>query len=119
MTGAWPPSSIETRFIPSAHCLRTDFPTETEPVSDTLRTIGEAISSLASVDDGPVTTVNTPGGKPASTSASAIAKHEPGASEAGRATTEQPAASAAAILREGRRAGKFQAESDRQTPTGW
>ena len=38
---------------------------------------------------------------------------------AGRATTEQPAASAAAIFRDGRSAGKFHAESDKQTPTGW
>ena len=94
-------------------------PTAIDPVSDTLRMIGEAISSSASLADGPVMTVSTPGGRPASTSASAMAKHEPGASEAGRATTEQPAASAAAILREGRSAGKFHADSDRQTPIGW
>ena len=52
-----------------------------------------------------------------------MAKHEPGASEAGLATTEQPAASAAAILREGRSAGKFhaderQADADRLVDHG-
>src|SRR5258707_768639 len=102
----------------SKGCFRLDLPTATEPVSETLRMTGEAISSSASLADGPVMTVSTPGGRPASTSASAMAKHEPGVSEAGRATTEQPAASAAAILREGRRAGKFHADSDRQTPIG-
>ena len=119
ITGAWPPSSIETRLMPSAHWARTFFPTATEPVSETLRMTGEAISSAASCADGPVMTVSTPGGRPASTRASAILKHEPGASEAGRATTEQPAPSAAAIFRDGSSAGKFQAESERQTPTGW
>ena len=105
--------------MPSAHWASTFLPTATEPVSDTLRITGEAISSAASFDDGPVMTVTTPGGRPASTSASAILKHEPGASDAGRATIAQPAASAAAILRDGSSAGKFHADSDRQTPTGW
>ena len=119
MTGAWPPSSIEARLMPSAHWASTFLPTATEPVSDTFRITGEAMSSAASFDDGPVMTVTTPGGTPASISAWARWKHDPGASEAGRATTAQPAASAAAIFRDGRSAGKFQAESDRQTPTGW
>ena len=91
----------------------------TEPVSETLRMRGAAMSSAASAAAGPVITVIAPSGAPASTSASARAKSEPGASLAGRATTAQPAASAAAILRAGRSAGKFQADSDRQTPTGW
>ena len=119
MTGAWPPSSIETRLIPAAHWASTFLPTPTEPVSETLRITGEAISSSASAAAGPVMTVTTPGGRPASIRHSTIAKHEPGASDAGRATTEQPAASAAAIFREGRSAGKFHADSERQTPTGW
>ena len=34
--------------MPSAQCFRMDLPTATEPVSDTLRTMGEAISALLS-----------------------------------------------------------------------
>jgi hypothetical protein len=42
----------------------------------------------------------------------------PAASLAGLTTTLQPAPSAAAILREGSSAGKFQAENAATTPTG-
>ena len=57
ITGACPPSSIEARLMPSAHWARTFLPTATEPVSETLRITGEAMSSAASFDDGPVMTV--------------------------------------------------------------
>jgi len=63
--------------------------------------------------------VIAPGGAPASMSAWPISKHAPAASEAGLAMTEQPAANAAAILRAGRSAGKFQADSAKEAPTGW
>ena len=42
----------------------------------------------------------------------------PAASLAGLTMIEQPAPSAAAILRDGNRAGKFQAENAATTPTG-
>src|SRR5208282_3679311 len=119
MTGACPPSSMETRFTPAAHWARTLLPTVTEPVSDTFRTMGAAIRVLARVPAEPVITLSTPAGSPASTSACAIAKHGPGASDAGRAITEHPAARAAAIFRAGSSAGKFQADRDEHTPTGW
>ena len=43
--------------MPSAHWASTFLPTATEPVSETLRTTGEAISASASFADGPVMTV--------------------------------------------------------------
>ena len=98
---------------------RISLPTGTDPVSETLRITGEAISRLTIGTDWPVRIDSTPAGRPASISAWPIAMAQPGASEAGRAITLLPAASAAAILRAGSSIGKFHADSARQGPTGW
>jgi hypothetical protein len=117
-TGAWPPSSIETRLTPSAASASRRLPTGTEPVSEILRTMGERTRCSEMKAGSPVTRLSTPGGRPASWHACTIAMHEPGASSAGLTMIEQPAASAAAIFRVGSRAGKFQGENAATTPTG-
>ena len=119
MTGAWPPSSIDTFFTPSAQRCSSCLPTGTEPVKDTLRTMGEPIRWRAMRSESPVTRLTAPGGISASWQAWISAMQEPGASDAGLTITEQPAPSAAAILRAGSRAGKFHAENAAHTPTGW
>ena len=43
ITGAWPPSSIVQRFISEPASAASCLPTATEPVNDTLRTMGERI----------------------------------------------------------------------------
>ena len=63
--------------------------------------------------------LTAPGGTPASWQAATRAAQEAGASPAGLMMIEQPAASAAAILRAGSSAGKFHAEKAATTPTGW
>ncbi|MNC93708.1 hypothetical protein D3C83_103990 [compost metagenome] len=76
MNGALPPSSIETFFTVSAHCLISSLPTSVEPVKESLRTIGfDVISPPISFDE-PVTMLITPGGKPARSASSASAKAE-------------------------------------------
>ncbi len=66
----------------------------------------------------PVTMPSTPGGSPASWHAEARQRVVRGASTAGLTITEQPAASAGAIFREDRSAGKFQGEKAATGPTG-
>jgi hypothetical protein len=117
-TGAWPPSSIENRFMPSAHSRASCLPTGIEPVNDTFRMIGEAIRYEDTSAGVPVTTLTTPGGMPAAAAASAIMNVADGASSAGLMMMEQPAASAAAILRAGRRHGKFHGVKAATGPTG-
>ena len=58
----------------------------------------------------PVTTLTRPP-VPACSNAAASAKAIPGVSSAGFSTTEHPAASAGATLREGNSAGKFHGEN--------
>ena len=117
-TGACPPSSKETFFIPSAASFISCLPTLTDPVKVTLRTMGEAIRWVEIFAGSPVTTLRAPAGRPASWAVCASAKLAPGASSAGLMTTLQPAASAAAILRAGSRTGKFQGVKAATTPTG-
>ena len=64
-----------------------------------LRTSGLAVSSPPISGPAPVTTLNTPGGRPARAASSASASAENGVSSAGLTTTVQPAASAGPILR--------------------
>jgi hypothetical protein len=45
MKGAWPPSSIETRFTVSAHCFKSRLPTSVLPVKESFRTVLLAQSS--------------------------------------------------------------------------
>src|SRR5690606_18962757 len=117
-TGPWPPSSMETFFTPSAARCRICLPTGTEPVTDTLRTMGDEIRCRAIISELPVTKLTTPFGTPASWQAWTRAAQDAGASPAGLTMMLQPAPKAAAILRAGSNAGKFQAENAATTPTG-
>src|SRR5262249_1684703 len=119
ITGAWPPSSMVTRFTVSAAAFSTRLPTGTDPVSVTLRTTGEASSFGEMTLMAPVSRLTTPGGNPAAWQHSTMRATEVGASSAGRQMIEQPAASAGAILRAARMAGKFQAAKAATVPTGW
>ena len=66
----------------------------------------------------PSTRLATPGGTPASARHANIWIKVSGVWSAGRLTTVQPAAMAAAILRLGSAAGKFQGVIVQTTPTG-
>ena len=107
-----------TRLTFSAASCSMRLPTPVDPVSVTLFTIGERTRYSEMKVESPVTRLTTPAGSPASCSACMIAMQLPAASLAGLTITEQPAPSAAAILRDGSSAGKFQAEKAATTPTG-
>ena len=66
-----------------------------------------------------VTTLSTPGGRPASRSSAATARAVSGVSAAGLSTAVHPAARAGAILRVAMAAGKFHGVMSTLTPTGW
>jgi hypothetical protein len=58
--------------------LATSAPTAVDPVNATLSTPGCAASAWPTAGPKPVTTLNTPGGKPASAISPASATAEPG-----------------------------------------
>ena len=118
MNGAFPPSSIDVRFIVPAHCSTSILPIAVEPVNVSLRTIGLLVSSSPISFVLPTTMLMTPAGTPARSASSAIASADSGVSLAGLQTTVQPAASAGAIFRASIAFGKFQGVMHATTPTG-
>ncbi len=118
MTGAWPPSSIVLAFMAAAARPATCLPTGTEPVNATYLITGEAMTRREISSGTPNSMFSTPAGRPASANARAIRQLVPGVSSDGLITIEQPAASAAAILRIGPPAGKFHGTNAPTGPTG-
>src|SRR5262249_44926298 len=90
----------------------------TEPVNEILRTIGEAIRCSETVAGTPNTRLMTPAGTPASSKHFTSSTQPPGVSSDALMMIEQPAASAAEILRTGVSTGKFQGVKAATTPTG-
>jgi len=98
----------------------SSLPTAVEPVNDSLRTTGLAVSTRPTAAAAVVvTTLNIPFGKPARCASSASASALSGVSSEGLTTTGQPAASAGAHLRVIMAIGKFQGVIAATTPTGW
>src|SRR4051794_38459873 len=94
-------------------------PTSVDPVNDSLRRRGSAISGAESADDFDVcTTLTTPAGTPASSSSCVKKIVVSGVRAGGLMTTVQPAASAGAILRVAIANGKFHGVMKKQGPTG-
>src|SRR5215469_179627 len=91
-----PPSSSSTPVMFAAAALATSAPIAVEPVNATLFTSGCAASALPTAGPNPVTTLNTPGGNPASSISAASSTAEAGEWSEGLATMVQPAASAGA-----------------------
>jgi hypothetical protein len=73
-----PPSSSSTPVMLSAAALATCEPTAVDPVNAILSTSGWADSALPTAGPKPVTTLNTPGGKPASCTRAASSRVETG-----------------------------------------
>ena len=98
--------------------LASVLPTGTEPVKLTFLTTGAAISRAETWAGSPNTKFTTPSGKPASVRARTSAIAAPGASSAAFRMIVQAAATAGAILRAGRKTGKFQGVKAATTPIG-
>src|SRR4028118_1763238 len=65
MKGALPPNSIEVFLMVGAHCASSTRPASVLPVKVSFRTSGLEVSSLPVSPEGPVMTLQTPGGIPA------------------------------------------------------
>ncbi len=94
-------------------------PTAVEPVKLTMSTSGESTAASPTVLSRPETTLTTPGGTPASSSAAAIPYTDSGSCGAGFTTTVLPIASAGATLPAGFAQGLLYEVMQVTTPTGW
>src|SRR5690606_25709336 len=92
--------------------------TALEPVNVTAFTASCWISASPSWDPGPVTTLKTPGGIPASSKTEAMASAVKGASAAGFRTTVLPKIRAGHDFHKGMATGKFQGVMTPTTPKG-
>ena len=101
-----------------AHCAISSRPVAVEPVNESARTVGLAVSTAPIFVPAPVTMFSTPAGTPARSPSFAIASAVKGVSTAGLATIVQPAASAGAIFRAIIAAGKFHGVIAAATPMG-
>ena len=115
----FPPSSINWRFMPRPHTSAIRCPTAVEPVKLTMSTSGESTTASPTSARVPLTTLTTPGGAPAASSASAIRYTDSGSCGAGFTTTVLPIASAGAILPAGLAQGLLYEVMQATTPTGW
>jgi hypothetical protein len=121
--GALPPSSIEVRSTPCAAWPSSTRPTSVEPVKDSLRSRGSAITGAVSRPEEEVgTTLSTPVGRSRASSSSRTSSAKnavvSGVRLAGLITTGQPAASAGATLRVIIAIGKFHGVISSAGPTG-
>ncbi len=98
MIGFLPPISRWTCLNDGAHASLIARPTDVEPVKETTFTRGSLRSGFPTFEPEPVTTLKTPGGSPASSSAFAKFTTESGVSVAGLMTTVFPQTSAAVDL---------------------
>ena len=89
-----------------------------EPVNETRRTPGLETSAAPISSPIPCTMLNTPGGKPASSTRSASSEHESGDHSAGLRIIVQPAASAGAVFQVESMNGAFQGVITTAGPAG-
>src|SRR5262249_7040476 len=102
----------------SAAACATARPVAVEPVKAILSTPWCPASAAPTSRDSPVTTLNTPGGNPASANSSANRSVETGECSEGLTTTVQPAARAGATFQVKSSSGEFQGVIAATTPTG-
>ena len=117
MLGDLPPSSSDTRARLFAASCMINFPTAVEPVNAILST-GDFVSAAPVVSPGPVITLSTPSGTPASWASFASHSAVSGVSSAGFKTDVFPNARAGATFHDAITNGKFHGMICAHTPTG-
>ena len=93
-------------------------PTSVEPVNVILSTAGWRTNAAPATEPGPGSTLNTPGGSPASSASWPMRTAVSGVSAAGLSTTQLPAASAGAAFQPTMIIGKFHGMIAPTTPSG-
>src|SRR5690606_8181424 len=119
--GLLPPNSKATflRYLPLVAILPMFLPTGVDPVNEIIEGTECATKSSPMTDPGPITTLSTPAGSPASSKMRANNKPPViGVSLAGLITTALPRAIAGATERCERCSGKFQGLITPTTPNG-
>ena len=97
MLGDLPPSSSKIFFRPSAAWLMILFPTKSDPVKLIMSTAGWVVR-CSPADTSPVTTLSTPGGRPAASAISPSTNASNGVYGDGLSTTAFPIARAGITL---------------------
>ena len=118
MAGAWPPSSMVTRFMCSPASAASCLPIGVEPVNEILRMTGCGMRYSEISAGTPKTRPITPAGTPASWKARISSAGEAGVSSGALTMMEQPVASAAESLRTTWLIGKFHGVKAATGPTG-
>src|SRR6059036_1708148 len=118
MLGDLPPSSIDVCLKCRAAFSLINLPVTSEPVNVIFRTSGCSTSGEPTSAPKPVTTLNTPGGRPASSNSSASASVDADVNSEGLMTIVQPAASAGAIFQVASSSGEFHGVMATTTPSG-
>ncbi len=118
MLGLLPPSSSEIFFTFPDASRMISWPVVVSPVNATLPMPGWAAMDAPAVPPGPVTTLRTPAGMPASRASSPRRIAVSGEYEAGLRIAVLPAASAGATFHEAIRIGKFHGTMSPTTPIG-
>ena len=118
MLGLLPPSSRLTFLIVPAAVRMISRPVAVSPVNAILPTPSWAASAVPTMGPGPVTTLSTPGGSPASSASSPSRSAVSGDHEAGLSTAVFPAASAGPTFQLAIISGKFQGTIRPTTPMG-
>src|SRR5450756_875585 len=119
MIGFLPPISRWTCLNVGAHASLIVCPTAVEPVNETTLTRGSLRSGMPTFEPLPVTTLKTPGVRPASSRARAKFTTESGVSVAGLMTTVLPHTRAAVVFQAGIAIGKFHGVMKAQTPVSY
>ena len=116
--GLLPPSSRLTRLQPTAAAIMIFCPTARLPVNDSLSSIGWLIRASPVGSPGPVTTLSTGAGSPASSISAASRSTANVAYSDGLSTIVQPAARAGATFWANSGSGAFHGITAPTTPTG-
>ena len=116
--GDLPPSSSVTRLRSAAAVAAMRLPLASEPVNVILATSGCSTKGAPISAPSPVTTLTTPGGKPAASSIAASSSVDADACSDGLSTTVLPAASAGASFHTASIKGEFQGVIATTTPSG-
>ncbi len=118
MLGLLPPSSRLTFLMVPAAVRMISWPVAVSPVNATLPTPGCAASPPPTTGPGPVTTLSTPAGSPASSASSPSRRAVSGEYDAGLRIAVLPAASAGPTFQAAIMIGKFQGTISPTTPIG-
>ena len=118
MKGLFPPSSAVKGTMLRAAAVPMCRAVSGDPVKEIRRTLGSAASAAPTSSPIPWTTLNTPGGNPASSTRSASTEAESGDHSAGLSTTVLPAARAGAHFQVESMNGAFQGVMTTAGPAG-